>query len=253
MKIIKILLLFPLLSTVIAADNLLGNSAVNAMYIEAATPEAQPTARKSAADTVSQEPASEITAEPASKVISPVETPEVTSVPAPQADPTPAPTPAATPLPQETQPADDSAADDDNAAQAQETFSVPTSYDNLVIPGINYSASVNYSNDPETAQSIVNTVGSAWIGDYGGHTIIGDHAYQGFDALTSLPIGATAYLTLNGETRTLTLASRYYGYNTTNALYTTDGTDIANIWDGDVVMYTCTDATGENIILAFWY
>ena len=41
-------------------------------------------------------------------------------------------------------------------------------------------------------------------------------------------------------------------YNT-DALYTSDWTDIANIWDGDVVMYTCTDATGENIILAFWY
>ena len=210
MKIINYLLLLPLISNVVAAGVLIGINALNTMYIQAANLESQQTAQESAvADKATQEPASEITAEPAPKVISPVETPEVTSVPAPQADPTPALTPAATPLPQETQPADNSAADDDNAAQAQETFSVPTSYDNLVIPGIDYSASVNYSNDPETAQSIVNTVGSAWIGDYDGHTIIGDHAYQGFDALTLLPIGTTAYLTLNGVTRTLTLASQY--------------------------------------------
>lgn len=210
MKIINYLLLLPLISNVVAAGVLIGINALNTMYIQAAAPEAQPTAKESAAaDNVNQGTASEITAEPAPKVISPAETPEVTPAPAPQADPTPALTPAATPLPQETQPADNSAADDDNAAQAQETFSVPTSYDNLVIPGIDYSASVNYSTDPETAQSIVNTVGSAWIGDYGGHTIIGDHAYQGFDALTSLPIGTTAYLTLNGATRTLTLASQY--------------------------------------------
>ena len=66
------------------------------------------------------------------------------------------------------------------------TVSVPIDYDNLSIPAIGYAASVQYSTDPTTAQSIVDAVGSAWIGDYNGHTVIGDHAYQGFSSLNSL-------------------------------------------------------------------
>ncbi len=49
--------------------------------------------------------------------------------------------------------------------------------------------------------------------------------------------------------RTLTLVSRCTG----DALYLSDWSDASNIWDGDVIMYTCTDTTGENIILTFWY
>ena len=68
-----------------------------------------------------------------------------------------------------------------------------------------------------------------------------------------MPIGSTAYLTLGGTTRTLTLASRYSGYNTSEGLYLSDWSDAMNVWDGDVIMYTCADASGQNIILTFWY
>ena len=268
----------PLLSSIVAAGAFFGSKALNAIDIQAENLEAQQAAEETAAASAdsdnSDEPSTVITAEP-TPTATPTAAPEVTTEPTPEATSRPEPTPEATstpeptpevtsttepapeatstPEPQETQPADSSAADTSTTEAAAETYSVPTSYDNLSIPSIGYSASVRYSTDPTTAQAIVNTAGSAWIGDYDGHTVIGDHAYQGFSGLTSLPIGSTAYLTLNGTTRTLTLASRYYGYNTTEALYTTDWTDISSIWDGDVVMYTCTDSTGENVVLTFWY
>ena len=258
----------PLLSSIVAVGAFFGSKALNAIDIQAENLEAQQAAEETAAASAdsdnSDEPSTVITAEP-TPTATPTAAPEVTTEPTPEATSRPEPTPEATstpeptpegtstPEPQETQPADSSAADTSTTEAAPETYSVPTSYDNLSIPSIGYTASVRYSTDPTTAQAIVNTAGSAWIGDYDGHTVIGDHAYQGFSGLTSLPIGSTAYLTLNGTTRTLTLASRYYGYNTTEALYTTDWTDISSIWDGDVVMYTCTDSTGENVVLTFWY
>lgn len=113
-----------------------------------------------------------------------------------------------------------------------------------------YSSRLVY-NAPDL-QKAVDDAGTSAIFGYGfdnSKTIIADHRRQGFHVLETIPIGYQA--NLNG--RTITLKSRYSGHNTGSNLILTDGTDIMDIHDGDVVMYTCKKGSwGWDITLTFW-
>lgn len=120
--------------------------------------------------------------------------------------------------------------------------------DSIYIPGLGYS--VNLSADGD-AQWIVDQPGLGWYSWWDdGHLLIGDHAYQGLGNVGSLPNGSTATLTTGGVSRTITKASTYYGYNNGYSLSLTDGRDMSEVWDGTIVIYTCT--SGGKIAITFW-
>lgn len=120
--------------------------------------------------------------------------------------------------------------------------------DSLYIPGIGYSVSLSADGDP---QWIVDQPGLAWYSYWdGAHILIGDHAYQGLARVGSLPNGSTATLTIGGVQRTITKASTYSGYNYGSGLTLADGRDMTEVWDGTIVIYTCS--SGDRVSITFW-
>lgn len=139
-----------------------------------------------------------------------------------------------------------------NASPANVQTSYSTAYsaadDILSIPGIGYSASLSTDGDP---QWIVNQPGLGWYSWWGdGHLLIGDHAYQGLGSVGGLKNGSTATLTIGGVQHTITKAATYYGYNYGTGLSLTDGRDMSQVWDGTIVIYTCT--SGGKVAITFW-
>lgn len=102
-------------------------------------------------------------------------------------------------------------------------------------------------------QSSVDAANKGAIFDYYGKTTIGDHRHQGFNVIENISIGSTATLVLDGQSQTLTLTSRYSGYNDGFKLYTSDWTEVSTMSDGWLVMYTCAaGSSGYNITITFW-
>lgn len=123
--------------------------------------------------------------------------------------------------------------------------------DSIYIPGLGYSVSLSADGDP---QWVVDQAGLGWYSYWtDGHLLIGDHAYQGLGKLGSLPNGSTATLTVGGVTRTITKASGYTGYNYGNSMRLADGRDLSEVWDGSIVIYTCSaGSSGDKIVITFW-
>ena len=123
--------------------------------------------------------------------------------------------------------------------------------DSLSIPGIGYNAALSTDGDP---QWIVNQPGIGWYSWWDdGHLLIADHAYQGLSNVGSLANGSTATLTIGGVTRTITKASGYSGYNYGYGLSLADGRDMSEVWDGSIIIYTCSaGSSGERVNITFW-
>lgn len=124
--------------------------------------------------------------------------------------------------------------------------------DGLVINALGYNVAVSADGD---AQWIVDQPGLAWYNYWDdGHLLIGDHRQQGLAGLYGLPDGTQATFTVGGNTRTLTKVSSRKGHNLGYGLELADGTPMSSVWDGDVIIYTCSAAShgGYNIDLTFW-
>ena len=84
---------------------------------------------------------------------------------------------------------------------------------------------------------------ATWV--EGGTTIIADHAYQGFKAFTWCDTAE-----VNGVT--YKKVSQYYGYNDGADVWLDDGRHISGCYDGELAMYTCTDTTGDRVVISYW-
>lgn len=104
-----------------------------------------------------------------------------------------------------------------------------------------YYANLVYGTD----QWIVDGAGQAATWVEGNTTIIADHAHQGFKVFTWSNIAE-----INGTT--YTKVSQYNGYNDGSDIWLNDGRHISNCYDGSLAMYTCSDSTGDNVIVSYW-
>lgn len=122
--------------------------------------------------------------------------------------------------------------------------------DGLVIKALGYNVAVA----SENAQWVVDQPGLAWYDWWDdGHLLIGDHRYQGLAGLYNLPNGTQATFTVGGNTRVLTKVSSRKGHNTGYNLELEDGTPMSSVWDGDVIIYTCSPGShGYNVDITFW-
>lgn len=91
-------------------------------------------------------------------------------------------------------------------------------------------------------QAITDGVGTAYVFYASGKTVIADHNYQGFSAIE---YSSTA----NFAGRGLNKVSAYLGTNTGYDIILEDGRSFYDVYDGDIVMYTCH---GSQVYVSFW-
>ena len=97
---------------------------------------------------------------------------------------------------------------------------------------------------PGFDQWIVDAPATAAMFDYGGKTVIADHAAQGFKAIrwnNTADICGHRYRKV----------SEYIGYNAGYDMYA-GGVPAYAVPDGEVIMYTCLDGGGYNIAVTYW-
>lgn len=103
-----------------------------------------------------------------------------------------------------------------------------------------------------SSQAIVDAADSAAYMPWGSKVFIADHASQGFRIIRTLNPGATAEISDNAGTTSLTMASSYQGTNTGNGINLNDGRYAENVSDGNYVLYTCNDSTGVSVTVTYW-
>lgn len=103
-----------------------------------------------------------------------------------------------------------------------------------------------------SAQSIVDAKDSAAIFRLGLSTVIADHKHQGFDIIKKVNVGDSAFIKYDGDViEEYICAEVCLGTNGGSNMITSDGRDIAEMDDYDLVMYTCNQ-DWEHITIVFW-
>ena len=102
-----------------------------------------------------------------------------------------------------------------------------------------------YANITQGAdQWIVDQPGTAAMFEYDGKTVIADHASQGFKAIIWNDVADVCG-------HTYRKVSQYDGINDGFGLYI-NGQPFSWLPDGELVMYTCLEPSGEHIKITYW-
>ena len=104
-----------------------------------------------------------------------------------------------------------------------------------------------------TAQAICDAWDSAvlLLGMQGLENVIGDHAYQGFDAIQSAQPGMMAYIKTWEGIKPYTCVERFHGHNAGNYLTDEYWNRLEADWEDALCMYTCED-NWQNITVTLW-
>lgn len=115
------------------------------------------------------------------------------------------------------------------------------------IPEVGVDVACYYSH----AQATVDASDSAAYFYSSGHVVIGDHNYQGFEAIKACRVGTSATMHSISGTVTYTCIDVIQGHNTGSTLTDGDYVSIANLYPGALVCYTCND-NPSNITIVFF-
>lgn len=127
----------------------------------------------------------------------------------------------------------------------------------LFIPGVGINVALNYVDDytgDEAAQAICDAEDSAayMVFSDSDEVWIGDHNYQGFDAIKSVTPGTEAYIkNTDGTITTYICTETAQATNTGYDLVTADGRSASSINAGGIIMYTCND-DWTSVTATFW-
>ncbi|MDD6363375.1 MAG: hypothetical protein PUG18_09050 [Lachnospiraceae bacterium] len=127
----------------------------------------------------------------------------------------------------------------------------------LFIPSVGVNVALNYVDDntgDEAAQAICDAEDSAAYMNFSSsdEVWIGDHNFQGFDAIKSVVPGTEAYIkNTDGTITTYTCTEITQATNTGYDLVTADGRSASNINAGGIIMYTCND-DWTSVTATFW-
>lgn len=127
----------------------------------------------------------------------------------------------------------------------------------LFIPSAGVNVALNYVDDntgDEAAQAICDAEDSAayMVFSSSDEVWIGDHNFQGFDAIKSVAPGTEAFIkNTDGTISTYVCTEIDQGTNTGYDIVTADGRSASSINAGGIVMYTCND-DWTSVTAAFW-
>lgn len=127
----------------------------------------------------------------------------------------------------------------------------------LFIPSVGVNVGLNYVDDntgDEAAQAICDAEDSAayMVFSDSDEVWIGDHNFQGFDAIKSVVPGTEAFIkNTDGTVSTYVCTEIDQATNTGYDIVTADGRSASNINAGGIVMYTCND-DWTSVTAAFW-
>ena len=127
----------------------------------------------------------------------------------------------------------------------------------LFIPSAGVNVALNYVDDDtgdEAAQAICDAEDSAayMVFSNSDEVWIGDHNFQGFDAIKSVVPGMEAYIkNTDGTITTYICTETDQATNTGYDLVTADGRSASNINAGGIIMYTCND-DWTSVTATFW-
>lgn len=115
----------------------------------------------------------------------------------------------------------------------------------LEIPSIGVDVALFSS----SSQSVVDAADSAAYFTLGNCTIVADHSNQGFDAIKSISVGATAYIDTGESETKLTCTEICQGTNTGHDLLDSNGISIST--RSGYAFYTCNDNWQDVTIVFF--
>ena len=127
----------------------------------------------------------------------------------------------------------------------------------LFIPSVGVDVALNYVDDntgDEAAQAICDAEDSAayMVFSSSDEVWIGDHNFQGFDAIKSVVPGSEAFIkNTDGTLSTYVCTEIDQGTNTGYDIVTADGRSASSINAGGIVMYTCND-DWTSVTATFW-
>ena len=122
-------------------------------------------------------------------------------------------------------------------------------FSNLCSVGLNYTS---LDGDSSFTQSVVDNKDSAAIFNFKNSVVIADHSNQEFSELKKTQVGDTVYIKyLDSTLDSYTCTEISNGKNTGHELVMSDGRNISEIPDCDIVMYTC-NGDWHNVIITLW-
>ncbi len=126
----------------------------------------------------------------------------------------------------------------------------PGSYGRLMIDGTNINVALYaVSAASQDQQAIVDRNDSATYATAPGITMIGDHKYQGFSELASvIPNQTHAYIKTTTGTQRWICTKLIYGSNDGGHFYDENGNDITFSNPDGIIIFTCGENYGSNII-----
>ena len=121
----------------------------------------------------------------------------------------------------------------------------------LRMPSVGFTVACFWSTSNNLQTLVDNSDSAAFFPLHNDVRVIADHRHQGFSAMKNSSIGDKAYLEYADRTETYTCIANFKGHNTSSELTDNDGNNVADMYPGKLIMYTCNE-NWQNITITVW-